>query len=764
MFTFLRQVPLPSRCRLLYKQASRLPSTTRGLRAKRAEAGAYSPIRKRQAFSLSKEQQAIVDICRTENVVVSARPGAGKTATAEAIVAANPDKRVVIVTFSNHLKRETASRLAGYSNCDVFTFHGMARSLFGPVAYTDSVIRDHRAKKRQPHWSRRPYDIVIFDELQDCTELLYWLKCTFIADITRASGRAPQIVALGDEKQAIFNFTGADARFLTHCPDILGPISPYKWTHLPLTRSFRLSNQSSQFVNEIVLAGENYITGSHEGPRPLYLHGCAFDFESRAKLLHPYIQKYGPGNTAILAPSIRCSKTLPLLTNHLSDYYGYQIAVSTSDEQVLDNDVLKGKIAASTYHQLKGLERDLVIVDGATNKWFKYFGKDLPDDRCPNQIFVALTRAKKQLVVLHDHDDAPMPFVPKDKIPVLATYKNYSKSTMKAPPPAGRPPELGLNLPSAVSVSEMARHVKVETVEHLINAIVIIDKVEKQLPKQQHINAPDKTITDTKQLHYEAVSDLNGIAVVAAYEHTLFGTLSTLNKKDAKKLNDPPPPTNNRESRAKWFCRHACKYESEVSHYRSRYLQMRGHSFDWLGSSLHLAVERLETQFLGAGELAFETELEEPRFAMQAHNGREELTTLLGRADIICFKWECDKGAPPKTNRRKKAQIKSGQAEVTIWEVKFVAQLNYEHIVQACTYAYLWTRQNRPESLTLPRIILFNVRDGEKWELSCKGGFHGLRTLILGVLWAKYTGRSESTIDDFLKMCEKVRREVENVE
>ena len=38
---------------------------------------------RRRVFKPSPEQQAIVDAARTQNVVVSARPGSGKTATAE---------------------------------------------------------------------------------------------------------------------------------------------------------------------------------------------------------------------------------------------------------------------------------------------------------------------------------------------------------------------------------------------------------------------------------------------------------------------------------------------------------------------------------------------------------------------------------------------------------------------------------------------------------------------------------------------------------
>jgi superfamily II DNA or RNA helicase len=58
---------------------------------------------KRRNFVPSPEQLDIVDLLQTHNVVVSARPGAGKTATAQAIMAANPGLRILIITYSKRL-------------------------------------------------------------------------------------------------------------------------------------------------------------------------------------------------------------------------------------------------------------------------------------------------------------------------------------------------------------------------------------------------------------------------------------------------------------------------------------------------------------------------------------------------------------------------------------------------------------------------------------------------------------------------------------
>jgi type IV secretory pathway ATPase VirB11/archaellum biosynthesis ATPase len=77
-----------------------------------------------RGFVPSPAQKAIVEACKTHNVMVSARPGSGKTTTAEAIVQANPSTRIAVITYSKRLQLDTEKRLRRYHNADVLTFHG----------------------------------------------------------------------------------------------------------------------------------------------------------------------------------------------------------------------------------------------------------------------------------------------------------------------------------------------------------------------------------------------------------------------------------------------------------------------------------------------------------------------------------------------------------------------------------------------------------------------------------------------------------------
>lgn len=709
-----------------------------------------APPETRRPLIPSAEQQAIVDLSRSQNVVVSARPGAGKTATAEAIVAANSERPIAIITYSKRLQIETARRLARHTACDVYTFHGMAGRLFSTIVFNDTILHGIRKAGVTPVWAGQPYEIVILDEMQDCTDDLFWLTCSFISSVTRAAGgRPPRIVVLGDERQAIYTFRGADHRFLSLSPAILAALSPHPWTHLPLSKSFRLSHQNTAFINKVFLKGEEYIVGSHNGPKPLYIHGDIFKPRDIADQLVPLIHRYGAEQTAIIAPFVRQNWALSRLTNLLSGQHRLPVAVSISDEINLDDDVLAGKICVSTYHQFKGNERDLVIVYGADAGYFTSIASDLPDDTCPNATFVALTRAYTQLVVMNHTKNPAMPFISLPELYKTADLINLTDKKVKDLQPIGRPQELGLHLPSNIAVSVMTRHTPDEILDKICKKRIVIKQVSPPLPPASHINAPDKVLTNKPKRHYEAVSDLNGIAVVAAYEFALLGTLSTLGY-----TPDTPSPKIPRDPyrQAAWLCHEACEYEAGLSGYKSRSIQMDHHSFDWLGPYLGTARDRLTEQFGDDQRLQFEVKLEQKNFEVSHPSGEKPqiIKKLSGRADIV---WHDGSSASASGGV---------QDDMSIWEIKFVAQLSLEHAIQVCTYAYLWSMKHRAEHL--PRIVLFNVRDGEKWEITSRNSIAGLRDLIEDVLRAKYTTKGVPTTDEFLRKCSETQAEAQSVD
>ncbi|KAK3947775.1 P-loop containing nucleoside triphosphate hydrolase protein [Pseudoneurospora amorphoporcata] len=603
--------------------------------------------KKRCSFTPSKEQQEIAEFCGTKNVVVSARPGSGKTATAEAIVAAHPEKRVAVLTYSKRLQLETHRRLRTYSN------------------YKDSA----------------PFDIIILNEFQDYTKLLFWLiNCFILANDQKAGGQFARLVVLGDKRQAIYGFRGTDDRYLTSAPELLGIISPYPFIKAQLNRSFRLSDQSVQFINNTFLSGESYITSSKPRPKPIILRCHLRNSYTLAKQLSSLLERYGAKNTAIIAPAVGKRGLLQDVVNILSVKYRVPISVSIDDEVPLDNKVIKGKLCISTIHQFKGSERNLVILFGLDSSFFEYFGRDLPDDKCPNEVFVALTRAAEQLVLVHIEEKKLMPFASVEALYEAANIINITRNgnQIKPPDPPGRPLKRGLTLPCSITVRDIARHIKDEHLDAIVHIHLCI-QVQSPLPEDQHIKLPDVVISDQGKRFYEAVSDLNGLVVVAAFEHDIARSLKP--------------------------------------------------------DDLALACSRLRGELSGI--------VANPRFEVQSEGSfsiDDQRCRLVGRADIVA--------ASPNPDGNNVGGVES------VWEIKFVSQLSNQHVIQACIYAYL---------LELPRIILYNVRNGEKWKITPREGQEGLRSMIERVLKLKHTTKGKMSDEEFTEMCTGVSLEVLNL-
>ncbi len=143
--------------------------------------------------------------------------------------------------------------------------------------------------------------------------------------------------------------------------------------------------------------------------------------------------------------------------------------------------------------------------------------------------------------------------------------------------------------------------------------------------------------------------------------------------------------------------------------------------------------------------------------------GKPQKISVYGRADIIQFEQTESTTTPEKPKRKtrtRKNPLKDPESsDMSIWEIKFVAQLSLQHAIQVCIYAYIWCNVHGRE--LPPSIYLFNVRDGEKWAIVPKNGVASLRAVLEEALVAKYTSQEVLSTDEFLDKCEKTVHEVE---
>jgi len=359
----------------------------------------------------SEEQKEIIKAIKENNVIVDSVAGSGKTTTNIFIAKEYPEKKILLLTFNRKLSDETKERLnkENIINLEVYTYHGFS---------CKNYIETHDDKGMQESLNLRcknklEYEIIIIDEAQDINELYY----KFICKILFENSKDYNLCILGDKNQCIYEFMGADNRYLTIADKIFNQ-NKKNWTKLKLSTSYRMTKQMAKFMNKCIL-NEERIISTKEGRKPEYYILNLYDLNDiLGDLL--YDKKYKPEDIFILAPSVKGKNTLkntPLtnIENYLTRNK-INIYIPSSDDEKLSEDITKNKLVFSSFHQSKGLERKVVICYGIDSSYYEFYGKEVSQERCPNIIYVALTRAKEKLIILQDVKKNMIPFINTDNM------------------------------------------------------------------------------------------------------------------------------------------------------------------------------------------------------------------------------------------------------------------------------------------------------------------------------------------------------------
>jgi len=466
--------------------------------------------------NISLEQLAVVKALEKENVIVESVAGSGKTTCNLYIAKTYPNKSILLLTYNAKLKMETRERVINLnlSNIETHSYHSFCVKYYDHLCYTDyqiiNIINSNLETIKE-----FSYDIIILDESQDMSPLYYELVCKIIKDNNQ---KEIQICLLGDRGQSIYDFNKADARFLILADQIFLQ-TKLKWSKCSLSQSYRITHEMAEFINNCMFQ-KNIINSSKISKiKPKYI---ITDVYNDTILSLPFIQikrlleKYKPDEIFILAPSVRSEKTPVrqlenLIKTKLKDINVY---VPVSDEEKLDEQILKNKLVFSTFHQSKGLERRAVIVYNFDDSYFKFYKKDKNPKLCPNEIYVASTRAKDEIIFIHHYTNNFLEFINKFKLTEysnilqdqqLKIYKHKEK------------------VKNEVGVSDLIKHLPVEVLNNCISYLEI-----KQIkPKSDFINIPFKMQQNNS---FESVGEITGTAIPSYLELKTKNSMSIYNK------------------------------------------------------------------------------------------------------------------------------------------------------------------------------------------------------------------------------------------
>lgn len=594
----------------------------------------------------SDEQLTIINQVMTHNIIVDAVAGSGKTTTILHMALKYPKFNILVLTYNSKLRLETLNRIKelNLQNIQVQTYHGFCVKYYDSNCKTDNqinnILRNNTTMRK-----KIKFDLLIIDEAQDVTPTYYELICKIIKD----NNGVQHICILGDKNQSIFNFNKADTRFIT-LADKLFDFNALSWIKCDLNTSYRLTSQMGQFMNECILQ-ENRIITQKRGSRVRYYVCNTFDDYDRDCDYIPfdevkrYLVNYTNDDIFILGPSVKCTQSpIRKLANKLTEQK-IPIFVPNNDDEKIDEDVIKGKIVFSTFHQVKGLERKVVLVFGVTDKYFTFFDKQGNPNKCPNTIYVALTRAKECLTLFHHYKDNYCNFIDPTKLrlhtkffedPIYKLEKKNNNSNS--------------NKIKTLGVTELLKHLSFEVIEHA-KSYLKITEFQKQTTK---INIETKT---KQGKYFENVSEITGTAIPAHFEYINKGDMEIRKELEhqsrGKRNYQLPTSTSELLKLANEYCAFRSGYDYKLSQIND---------YTWLNDDqLKLAVDRLSNHI--SKNATFEKEFEHENQILLKNKKK-----LIGVIDCI-------------DNNK-------------VWEFKCVNRLDNDHILQLGIYAYLLYEDN----------------------------------------------------------------------
>lgn len=252
-----------------------------------------------------------------------------------------------------------------------------------------------------------PWGEVMIDEFQDISA-----ERAALIQAMQAQKPTLRLFCVGDDWQAIYRFAGSNLRFTTSFEQFFGEVQRYA-----LSRTFRfgerLSQESSRFVLQNPLQSRKALYGEAGHRQPLVLCSTAqINAASLMPTILALIQRDAAESLKHRAEA-SCSVLILSRFHHFLPRPGMMQAWSEQFPQL--------ELWQGTVHGVKGNEADYVVLlemnqgefgfpaEKQSDELIEYYlptAEDFPYAEERRLFYVALTRARQQVYLLYDDDDA----------------------------------------------------------------------------------------------------------------------------------------------------------------------------------------------------------------------------------------------------------------------------------------------------------------------------------------------------------------------
>ena len=703
----------------------------------------------------SEEQLNIINHIKSGkyNGEVDAVAGSGKTTTILSLANNLNDKSIIQITYNSELKREVAEKKDKYklTNISIFTYHSFAYKYYTEEANTDIGISKIVRTDMSPKMTLPEIDILVGDEIQDMNFLYYQFIKKVLRDIK--NNKHIQILILGDKYQGLYEFKGADIRFLTLGHQIWSYASPFPFKQMNLTTSYRVTRQIADFVNKVMIGPTldniERIHAIKDGPKVSYIRrsNCFQVYKCIGiKIINMILSGYAiPSDIFVLAPSVK-QKYFKMIENMLVEN-NIPCYVPMNDVNTINSNVVKNKVIFSSFHQSKGRERKVVIIYGFDRTYFDYYNRGADMSICPSTLYVAATRAIEKLIVVESDD--PLPFLKYDHFQL----RDSSFVDFEGEPLNFFDNEMDENQTLVqyhkTSPTELIRFLN----ENVI--ITIADLMEDYLfTKVDHdeseliIVSNENFITSSyfgNEL-CEEVSDLNGIVIPSLYQERNSGTNSITEFVLARIDNERPFYKEKMRdidfSQTISLSEHLLITNIYKSMNENLYFKLAQIvSYDWLSQ------DNVNTMFAN-----MDAHIKEPI------NLKYEVTIIKDNyktPEITAIKYQriddfIERNMGKEFGVLRMTAIVDAVSPDTIWEFKCVEALTTEHRIQLLVYAWLW-KMSCEKEIGYRQFKLLNIRTGEVQTLEHSSPLvDEIMVMILKAKFEKYVPKSD---EEFIQDC-----------
>lgn len=705
----------------------------------------------------SDEQQHIIDLLKTKkNVIVDAIAGSGKSTTILSVAKAFIGVSILQMTYNSMLRLEIKDKIKvlQIENIEVHTFHSLAKKYYMLSAHTDTAIRYILFNNLKPRINIPLFQLIVLDETQDMSFLYFQFMVKFSKDM----GSNFQLLILGDYKQGLYEFKGADTRFLTMGDKIWemhDQLISKEFIRCTLKMSYRITRQMSSFVNDVML-GETRMFSCKDG-EPVYYYRQSrrstefFVIAQIKKLLEKGAK---PSDFFVLCASVKGQNSYIRKMENALVENDIPCHVPMLETDNVDEKVIEGKVVFSTFHSVKGRQRKYVFVVGFDNSYY-FKAKNASREICPNTLYVGTTRATDCLYVLEKNDydtDRPLEFLKMNhhemKMKPYISFKGMPQSLFYQRNIETDKKELvtRFNVTPTNLITFVPENV-IEEISPLLDRIFI--RLSGELNEPDEIDLP--TVFKTRKGFHEDVSDINGIAIPfiyyhhiqkrwknAIFEQNILKQMIENNMSDSKDyehkyLKDVIQNMPDKCEKISDYLYASNIYIATNERLYFKVKQIESDEYNWITrENMIRCLKRLDSHILPECRKKipiFEQVLIDCSMEKE-HEDIDELLKPHFETTIFRFSARIDL-----------------VTESTLWELKCTSKITIEHQLQVVIYAWLWKILVNDQR----NFRILNIKTGEVLQLNATT--EELSLIVIALLKGKYCDPVVKTDEEFVSDC-----------